>query len=559
MAEIDKGLKRARDSRRCELYLPSFLLCLFIFFANLASAQMLQVQPQSADTDPQKTYTVTGTVINALTGEPITRALVQTSWRSVMTASDGTFEISGFPSGMYSLQARKPGFFSDEELHPGRPPAFVRVAEIKNPIVVKLTPQSVITGHITDSNGEPIENIPVAVYSTGIQDGRKRRTYGNQATTDEDGEFRLSGLRTGQYLLSAGPAFAGPSSRQFPPTKVDRKGFGKTYYAGVPDRAEATPISIAPGQHAAIDFSLEASPLYQVSIRITGAPPNGGPALQVFTRDGDDTSALSSFYDPAAGTYRLSLPGGIFTIKAFTQITVNQRMQMLKAQTQVNVNGDLDNIILALAPTVSIPIELRTESTKPDSSYSSPNFRPNANVHLVPDTPFGNDQFSQPDSAQNPSLVLKDVEPGRYWVQVENSFPGYVQSVRCGSQDLTREMLTIADGQRIPPIEIVLRDDSATLAAQIRSETPFRMATVLLVGPGNPEMAVKTTQIWNGASSALSGLAPGDYTVYAFDDVSALEYRNPDALSTYSSRAAHVTLAADGKTNVLLDLIHVEE
>jgi hypothetical protein len=57
----------------------------------------------------------------------------------------------------------------------------------------------------------------------------------------------------------------------------------------------------------------------------------------------------------------------------------------------------------------------------------------------------------------------------------------------------------------------------------------------------------------------VNGLAPGDYTVYAFDRDENLEYRNPEVLSSYSSRAAHVTLAPNAKTNIVLDLIRVEE
>ncbi len=559
MNEIPKRANKTRRNSYRYVCVALLWLAAFTSFTRPTSAQIVraQVQSQPASADPAKTYTITGSVINAVTGEPINRTLVQLAGgQAIMTASDGSFEFTGVSDSQTYLTARKPGFFSDEELHPGQQLMLIKTAKIKDPVVLKLNPQSLITGRITDSNGEPIENAPITVFSTSIQDGRRRRTYVNQASPNEDGEFRFSGLRPGRYFLSAGSGLVEPPSRLAPTVKAAERGFPKTYYPGVPDRAEATPISLNPGQHAVIDLLLQSVPLYQVSVQIMGATPTG-VGVQVLSPDGDDAAPLFNFYDPDTGVHRFSVPRGLYIISASVQITSNQRQQILRAQTQVNVTSDLDNIVLALAPTDSIPIEIRTEFTKPDSPYSSPNFRPSANVHLIPDRPFGNDQFSQLESAQNPSPVLKDLEPGKYWVEVDNSY-GYVQSLRCGSQDLTREPLTVAAGQHLPPIEIVLRDDSASLAVSLRSENPDTTATVVVVGSGNLQNFVKVLQSWNGNTGA-NDLAPGDYTIYAFDNIADLEYRNPDVLSAYSSRATRVTLAPNAKTNIVLDLIHVEE
>lgn len=562
MNSLAKCTQKTRPKSRPYLRVSLFCLAGLTFLPGPISAQ-LRSQPSPAD--PTKTYTITGTVINAITGEPINRALVQVPGRqAIMTSSDGAFEFTGLLAGMVYLQPRKPGFFNDQELHPERQPAFIKTDEVKNPIVVKLTPQSVISGRITDSNGEPLENIPVSVFSISTQDGRKRRMFANQSSTSEDGEFRISGLKPGQYFLSAGAGLAEPPSQLAPIVKAAKKGLPKMYYPGVPDRAEATPISVSPGQHGVIDLSLPAVPLYEVSVRVMGTPPTAGVGLQVLSPDGDDAAPLFNFYDPDTGVHRFSVPRGSYIISTSVQITSNQRQQILRAQTQVNVTSDLDNIVLALAPTDSIPIEIRTEFTKPDSPNSSPNFRPSANVYLIPDTPFGNDQFAQPENSQNPSLVLKNIEPGKYWVQVDKGY-GYVQSLRCGPQDLTREPLTIAAGQHLPPIELVLRDDAATLNVSIRSDAPIkeRPAVFALSGAGNPQIALTMSMSWmsgpNGIIAELNNLAPGDYTIYAFDNVANLEYRNPDVLSAYSSHAAHVTLAPNGNTNATVDLIHVEE
>ena len=203
MNSLAKCTQKTRPKSRPYLRVSLFCLAGLTFLPGPISAQ-LRSQPSPAD--PTKTYTITGTVINAITGEPINRALVQVPGRqAIMTSSDGAFEFTGLLAGMVYLQPRKPGFFNDQELHPERQPAFIKTDEVKDPIVVKLTPQSVISGRITDSNGEPLENIPVSVFSISTQDGRKRRMFANQSSTSEDGEFRISGLKPWAVLpLSRG-------------------------------------------------------------------------------------------------------------------------------------------------------------------------------------------------------------------------------------------------------------------------------------------------------------------------------------------------------------------
>jgi hypothetical protein len=555
MNEFPKRAKKTRRNFWRDACVSFLWLAAFTAFPCPTSAQVFsrQVQSQPPTADPAKTYTITGSVINTVTGEPISRALVQIpGGQAIMTASDGSFEFTGVPDGQIYLTARKPGFFSDEDLHPGRQLMLIKTAKIKDPVVLKLNPQSLITGRITDSNGEPIENAPISVFSTSIQDGRRRRTYVNQASPNEDGEFRFSGLRPGRYFLSAGAGLVEPPSRLAPTVKAAERGLPKMYYPGVPDRAEATPIPLSPGQHAVIDLSLQSVPLHQVSVKIMGAPPTG-VGVQVLSPDRYDAAQLFNIYDPDTGVHRFSVPRGLYIISASVQITSNQRQQTLRAQTQVNVTSDLDNIVLALAPTDSIPIEIRTEFTKPDSPYSSPNFHPTAYVHLIPDTPFGNDQFSQPESAQNPSPVLKDLEPGKYWVQVDNSY-GYVQSLRCGSQDLTREPLTVAAGQHLPPIEIVLRDGIALL-----EDKPFAGAMIVLIptDPTHSPTLLRRDQSDSDGTFALPSIVPGKYTLVALRDGWDLEWSNPAVFGQYLGSGQQVETAANGKYTAKVNVLSV--
>ena len=63
-------------------------------------------------------FTVSGTVVNEATGEPIPRAMVTlmgSPMRYAFSDSNGSFTIEGVPAGRYSMQAQKPGFFGPQE------------------------------------------------------------------------------------------------------------------------------------------------------------------------------------------------------------------------------------------------------------------------------------------------------------------------------------------------------------------------------------------------------------------------------------------------------------
>src|SRR5258707_5633868 len=91
----------------------------FLFLAATPSAMATFAFPQSLRPSSQDKYSLTGMVINSVTGEPVRGALVQiymNGQASRLTGTDGKFQFDGLPGGQINITARKPGFFSQEEL-----------------------------------------------------------------------------------------------------------------------------------------------------------------------------------------------------------------------------------------------------------------------------------------------------------------------------------------------------------------------------------------------------------------------------------------------------------
>jgi hypothetical protein len=158
-------------------------------------------------------------------------------------------------------------------------------------------------------------------------------------------------------------------------------------------------------------------------------------------------------------------------------------------------------------------------------------------------------------NAKDHELVLRDLEPGKYSAEISSSYGGwYVASAVSGGTDLLSDDLTVLPGAPLQPIEVVLRNDGATLTGTVSSDGQDASAAVLLL-PRHGQPKVGFTH--QGNEFQFTELAPGDYEIVALDRMDGVEYANPDSLKAYLVQASHVALLSNGKSSVTLELIHV--
>ena len=86
-----------------------------LFLCAFASAQGAQIERRPPDADPK--FRISGTVVNALTGSPLSQALValtdtadQVNTLSVLTTEDGRFAFTSLKPGKFSLLGARRGF-----------------------------------------------------------------------------------------------------------------------------------------------------------------------------------------------------------------------------------------------------------------------------------------------------------------------------------------------------------------------------------------------------------------------------------------------------------------
>ena len=506
-------------------------------------------------------YTLRGTVVNSLTGDPIRGALVQIYFlgqTSMLTGPDGKFQFDGLPAGQTAITVRKPGFFTEEEIQPsGGGQRLATTGPNTSPIVLKLIPEGVIYGRISEDDGEPLEGLPIQLLAQRLQNGRKVWEEKTGTTTDEEGMFRIAELHPGDYFLCAGPSRAPVTS----PSKSQSgaQGIPVIFYPSGSDLAAAAPIPITPGRRFEVNLSLSPRPFYRVSGRIAGYGQGQYVNLQVLDSTGKSV-ANNARFDAASGSFQiLWIPAGAYALRADSP---GPQGQALTATVPLIVNSDLSGLHIMLMPMVSIPIRMRLIASRTDSERLSEqeNWSPGY-VQLVSrdngltEMRYGAQQVGE---RGNSSLQLQNIAPGTYEVEINPNGVFYVQSATSGTTNLLESRLSVAPGGSVQPIEIVMRDDVASLSGNVSSDSQPLNATVMAI-PEHSSMQPLLQPADSNGSFQFAFLPPGAYKILAVDHPEQLEYSNPDVLRKYLSKARDTTLSADQAARIDLELVKIGE
>ena len=158
---------------------------------------------------------------------------------SATTDQIGSYRITNLPAGTYDISAITPA------LVPANEPGAILISEGEEveDVNLSLVPGGVITGRITDSEGEPlIGQLVIIKLDERLTSGNRRlwmRLYSPDRITDDRGVYRAFGLPPGKYKVSVGDSDSGrKSSRQY---------HKETFYPSVTDPAKATIVEVTEG------------------------------------------------------------------------------------------------------------------------------------------------------------------------------------------------------------------------------------------------------------------------------------------------------------------------
>ena len=262
----------------------------------------------------------------------------------------------------------------------------------------------------------------------------------------------------------------------------------------------------------------------------------------------------SALIPPPANFEIERVPAGIYRLEArssgYSELTVN-------------VAGNLDGLQMHMAPKMPIPVSVRTESTggsTPANRQTSGDGQRAVPIYFLLRKSVSDREaaIAGPEQDSDGNHLVVSVPPGRYHADITSLTATYVQAAHYGNVDLLQDDLIVSPGTAPRPIEIVLRDDGATLNVKVPSADSMTPSYVVVL-PESAPTQVRVINVFGTTEAGIAELAPGNYKLFAFDSIEQIEFRNPEVLDQYSSKAAKITLNVRSQASTTLELIHTEE
>jgi hypothetical protein len=549
--------------------------------ATVASVMLCSAWTHAQGSSGQKEIitSVHGRVLNGLTKQPVSRALVILHAPSMATFTDdrGQFEFkivdksNDVPNaGPFSrtfvqraIEVRKPGF-----LQRRRWPtiSYTVGSNDRKAVTIYLEPEALIVGHVEVPGSEGDVRITCQLFRRVINGGRESWSAQRTFKTWADGEFRFSELEGGTYKL-----ITLEQQDRDPTSSAQMFAYTPLYYPNATDFSLASPIVVKAGETARVNLTVARRKYYPVKIAVANAPRGLHLDLMVYPV-GHRSPGWSLGYIPGEGTIRGSLPDGNYTVEASAQ--GNEGMTGV---LDFSVKGaPVEGPTLILVPDATVSVKVREEFQASQSNFATlqatqENSRPNriSNVHVTLSgidelQPFQGGASSQlVEGSQEAELTIPNVRPGQYVVDVQSAM-GYAASVQCGGKDVMHQPLVVGAGGSVPPIEVMLRDDGAQIDGMLEEEGDGGDAdearTVYLVPAGETGGGLREIGALQ-RKFTMQQIPPGDYVLMAFPEQQEdLLYGNEEATNELLSKGGKmIHLEAGQKLSVKVQVIGGDE
>ena len=438
----------------------------------------------------------------------------------------------------------------------------------KSPVVpelkIKMMPESILRGRLATSAGASPMGVQVQLFRKQVADGLGFWGMASAAQTNSRGEYRFADLPAGDYKVMTREWVENDLSVPGSPRQMT--GYPPVYYPNGPDLATATPLHIAAGETAQADLNLRAQPYYQVSIPVMNVPHGSGVSVAVGEEDG--SSGFSLGFNPQTQKIEGLLPNGVYAIRA----TAFGEVEGTGAGRIEIAGGPVLGTPISLVSSGVIPVVVREQYT----ADSNTNTRVGgAFSRLENGRPRSLELALQPEGANiatiglrnlsekgDEDLALVNAREGKYrlWVMPNH---GYVASASSGGVDLLHKPLVVGAGGASAPIEITLRDDTATLDGTVspipangESDPNVGRAFVFCFPLENEIGRLVPGFAGVDGKFSIQNLPPGRYLVLAFPSPNQnLEYRNEEVLRQYESKGTIVRLEAGQRAEIKVSVL----
>lgn len=513
------------------LLLAAMLVC--------CACVIAQMRPQGSSSAPAATEepptgTISGLVVNE-SGQPLAgvRVSVRESTgggRTSITDPEGNFRVNGLGPALYFVSAFYPAYVT-QPTGPAWPFNHYRIGDS---VRIELVRGGVITGTVSNAAGEPVIGVRVRAVMIRNAKGEVPSAGGGvslERTTDDRGVYRLFGLSTGTYLVSAG----GATSSQ--PVILNPYDSDLPTYAPSSTRDAAAEINLRAGEEVNADIRYRGEPGHTVSgsMKIVG-PSNGWITL---TPAGSVIPTATAFQMPGARGFEIPgigdgeydiVAGGLKSLPASSGTPPET---LVSEPKRIVVKGaDVTGIELVPRPLASISGRIILEPAKVAACEAKrrPLFaemlvtlqRPDRENIEKENLPFMRMLPSSASPDPNGNFTLRNLPPGRYLFDPRfYARYWYLSAISVAATpkiDPAANWTTLKFGEQITNVTITLAEGAASIRGRVKAANDAEIPSgygVYLV-PAEREKSADVlrysmTAVQADGTFALNGLPPGRY------------------------------------------------
>jgi len=361
--------------------------------------------------------------------------------------------------------------------------------------------------------------------------------------------------------------------------KMARAGYASVFFPDARDLGSAGKIRVSGGEQSQANIILKLEPFQPVVATVTmpGARTQGDNiSIQVMDAQVNQLP-YSAQYDDTTHTAQAMLPEGSYTLQASTAASVmhiaearnGPTVNMVSLGSAARLAGEVSftvagravaNLQLPMAGASNAAVQLSLLGGAQQNGRETA--IPRVFVTLSGSGGWIGDGMvtSFADGPASSSLRPVGVPAGRYWVHTSIGPRTMCEaSFTAGGASLGREPLILSSAGNTAPLTLTLRNDCAQVTLSLPGTVAYtageeRAYTVYLVPDfdSTQDVIPQTLRTSTGGRITLTGLTPGNYHVFTFDRPVALEYRNPEVLSSLSGQA--ISLAPNDNAELTLEV-----
>ena len=331
-----------------------------------------------------------------------------------------------------------------------------------------------------------------------------------------------------------------------------------TYYPGTYDAMQAPAVTLKAGDEMPVNFTLVPARAYRVRGIVTGVTVAEKPVVELVSKAGDSIRANEVGPD---GQFEVRGVGpGSYVVR----VSAGTESQSLTARQDISVvAADVEGVKLVPLPSFTLSGHLRIESR---ASGELTHYSVNLHLAELPEDPgfFMSQDFFGTNAPVDRfgNFEWKNVNPGNYIVQVYGGDGQgfFLKSVTLGGRDIATGFTASGPAS----LDLLVSTKGGTVEGavvekekDVDNDHPVANATVVAV----PEERYRKLTDRFGLGSTdqhgrftIRGVAPGSYTLYAWQDLEEGVWRDADFLKSQEANGTAVKVEEGSHQKVELKL-----